>query len=73
MSTAAEGLGHDPLIDPPSSVSTLNLANALTVFRLLLVPVFAVFLMAEDGDSDGLRVIAWAVFALACYKLFPKP
>lgn len=67
MSTAADGLGHDPLIDPTSAVSTLNLANALTVFRLLLVPVFAVLLMADSGDSDGLRVAAWGVFALACY------
>jgi CDP-diacylglycerol--glycerol-3-phosphate 3-phosphatidyltransferase len=67
MSTAAEGLGHDPLVDPPAAVSTLNLANALTVFRLLLVPVFAVLLMADAGDSDGLRVGAWGVFALACW------
>lgn len=67
MSTAADDLGHDPLVDPPSTASWVNLANGLTIFRLLLVPVFALLLMAEDGDSDGLRVAAWGVFAVACY------
>lgn len=67
MSTAAQGLGHDPLTDPPDPVSTINLANALTLFRVLLVPLFAALLMAGDGDSTSLRVAAWGVFALACW------
>lgn len=67
MSTAAEDLGHDPLTDPPAAVSNLNVANALTVLRLLLVPVFAALLLAEDGADNGLRVAAWGVFALASY------
>ncbi len=45
-------------------VSRLNLANALTVLRLLLVPVFAVLLL-RDGDPS--RYAALAVFVLAAY------
>ncbi len=45
-------------------VSRLNLANALTVLRLLLVPVFAVLLL-EDGDTT--RYAALGVFVLAAY------
>ncbi|WP_172121110.1 CDP-diacylglycerol--glycerol-3-phosphate 3-phosphatidyltransferase [Actinomyces faecalis] len=40
----------------------LNIANALTVLRLLLVPVF-VWLMLQPGD--GMRLAATAVFAIA--------
>lgn len=63
MSTAAGRL--EPVQQRPAR--TLNVANALTVLRLLLVPVFAVLLLAGDGRSDGLRIAAWAVFALAAY------
>jgi CDP-diacylglycerol---glycerol-3-phosphate 3-phosphatidyltransferase len=45
--------------------SNWNLANALTVVRLMLVPVFGWLLLADGGDSDGLRVAAFAVFAAA--------
>ncbi len=37
-------MADDPIADPPSAVSAWNLANALTVFRLVLVPVFLVAL-----------------------------
>ena len=56
----------DPLADEPDPVSALNLANALTVLRLLLVPVFAVMLLHDDGQSTAWRIWAWAVFAIAC-------
>jgi CDP-diacylglycerol--glycerol-3-phosphate 3-phosphatidyltransferase len=56
---------EDPIGDPSSSVSAWNIANALTVLRLALVPVFVVTLFAHDGKSDTWRVIAWAVFAIA--------
>ena len=46
-------------------VSPWNLANYLTVLRLLLVPVFLVLLLARDGDDAGLRIAAAAVFLLA--------
>jgi CDP-diacylglycerol--glycerol-3-phosphate 3-phosphatidyltransferase len=40
----------------------INVANALTVFRLCLVPVFIVFLLA---GGDGWRIAACAIFGLA--------
>lgn len=65
MSTAAGPV--DPLADPSSPASTLNIANALTVLRLLLVPVFAALLLAGDGTDRGYRVAACVVFAVASY------
>jgi CDP-diacylglycerol---glycerol-3-phosphate 3-phosphatidyltransferase len=55
----------DPIGDPASSVSAWNIANALTVLRLALVPVFVLALFAHGGHHDGWRVVAWAVFAAA--------
>jgi CDP-diacylglycerol--glycerol-3-phosphate 3-phosphatidyltransferase len=46
-------------------VPVVNIANALTVLRLLLVPVFLVALFAAGGDSVGWRIVATVVFALA--------
>jgi CDP-diacylglycerol--glycerol-3-phosphate 3-phosphatidyltransferase len=43
----------------------VNLPNALTTLRLLLVPVFAWLLLAEDGQNQGLRYAAAAVFVFA--------
>ncbi len=45
--------------------SNWNLANALTVTRLVLVPLFGWLLLADDGDSDGMRIAAFVVFAVA--------
>ena len=47
------------------TVSTWNAANALTLLRLLLVPVFGVLLLAGGGQDPGLRVAAAAAFAVA--------
>jgi CDP-diacylglycerol--glycerol-3-phosphate 3-phosphatidyltransferase len=58
-------LTEDPAADPASQVSAWNIANALTVFRLLLVPVFVVTLFAHGGHDEAWRVLAWAVFAVA--------
>jgi CDP-diacylglycerol--glycerol-3-phosphate 3-phosphatidyltransferase len=55
----------DHLADPPSPVSAWNIANALTAFRLVLVPVFVVLLFHGSGHETGWRVGAWAVFAIA--------
>jgi CDP-diacylglycerol--glycerol-3-phosphate 3-phosphatidyltransferase len=45
--------------------SSWNIANALTVLRLALVPVFLVLLFHDDGDDAVWRVLAWVVFAVA--------
>ena len=46
-------------------VSPWNIANYLTVLRLLLVPVFLVVLLAREGQDEGLRLAAAGVFLLA--------
>jgi CDP-diacylglycerol--glycerol-3-phosphate 3-phosphatidyltransferase len=61
-----EPVGDDPIADPASSVSAWNMANALTVFRLVLVPVFLVALFWGTGHETGWRITAWAIFAVAC-------
>jgi CDP-diacylglycerol--glycerol-3-phosphate 3-phosphatidyltransferase len=64
-----DALGHvderDPLADPTTHVSAWNVANALTVFRLLVVPVFLVFLLHGDGTHPGWRIAATVAFAVA--------
>jgi len=60
-----EPIGDDPIADPASSVSAWNMANALTVFRLLLVPVFLVALFWGSGHESVWRITACVVFAVA--------
>lgn len=43
-----------------------NLANVLTFLRLVLVPIFLLALFAGDGHQIAFRVIAFAIFAVAC-------
>jgi CDP-diacylglycerol--glycerol-3-phosphate 3-phosphatidyltransferase len=47
------------------SVSVWNVANGLTILRAVLVPVFLVLLLHDDGRDDLWRVAAWAAFAVA--------
>jgi CDP-diacylglycerol--glycerol-3-phosphate 3-phosphatidyltransferase len=48
-----------------AAASAWNVANALTVLRLVLVPVFLWALLHDDGDDAWWRVLAWAAFTVA--------
>jgi CDP-diacylglycerol--glycerol-3-phosphate 3-phosphatidyltransferase len=54
--------GQDPAPEQPPVPGLLNIANELTVLRLILVPVVVWFLLA--GGAGG-RSIAFVAFALA--------
>ncbi|GAA1121557.1 CDP-diacylglycerol--glycerol-3-phosphate 3-phosphatidyltransferase [Arthrobacter flavus] len=57
-------------IPPAKQVPTLNIANVLTVVRILLVPFFIWFLLLDDSADDGSGLFRWlavAVFAVAIY------
>jgi CDP-diacylglycerol--glycerol-3-phosphate 3-phosphatidyltransferase len=56
----------DQMGDPVSGASILNIANALTLLRLVLVPVFIATLLAHGGHSDGWREWSFVAFAVAC-------
>lgn len=49
----------------PPAPSPWNLPNALTVMRILLVPVFVWLVLRHGGDDTGTRWWAWGVFAVA--------
>ncbi|NUT91220.1 MAG: CDP-diacylglycerol--glycerol-3-phosphate 3-phosphatidyltransferase [Saccharothrix sp.] len=49
----------------PARVPVLNIANVLTMSRLVLVPVFLYLLFAEDGHSYWWRLSAFGVFVVA--------
>jgi CDP-diacylglycerol--glycerol-3-phosphate 3-phosphatidyltransferase len=53
-----------PLLQTPA-VPVVNLPNALTVGRLLVVPFFALLLLF-NGASDDARMLAAGLFGLAC-------
>ena len=55
----------DHVGDPIGSTSAFNVPNALTVVRLLLVPVFAWLLLRDDGMTNSTRIAAFAVFLVA--------
>lgn len=59
------GRGPDHITDPVDPVPVVNIANALTVFRIVLVPVFLVALFMESGESTLWRTIATIVFGVA--------
>lgn len=53
------------MTDRRHSVSLVNLPNALTVLRLILVPVFLLTLFAQGGHDPAWRWVATAIFAIA--------
>lgn len=64
--TGADGAAGLPEGEVAGRVVPLwNIANVLTVLRLLLVPLFLVALFAADGQDPGWRWVATGVFAVA--------
>ena len=61
-STGAAGAREAP---PARPVPLVNIANVLTVSRLVLVPVFLAALFAAGGHDTTWRWVATGVFALA--------
>src|SRR3984957_559774 len=47
-------------------VRIANLANVLTLIRLILVPVFLLALFAGGGHETPWRITAFAIFTVAC-------
>jgi CDP-diacylglycerol---glycerol-3-phosphate 3-phosphatidyltransferase len=50
---------------PVAQPSTWNIANALTVLRVLLVPLFGWFLLKDGGDDFAMRIAAFVTFGVA--------
>ena len=50
---------------PKPAPSPWNLPNLLTVLRILLVPVFGWFLLADGGRNAAYRLVAFGVFLVA--------
>ncbi|MFF0164108.1 CDP-diacylglycerol--glycerol-3-phosphate 3-phosphatidyltransferase [Streptomyces sp. NPDC005263] len=48
-----------------NQASVWNIANFLTMLRLLLVPGFVALMLAEGGYDPAWRSLAWAAFAIA--------
>ncbi|MGW1403266.1 CDP-diacylglycerol--glycerol-3-phosphate 3-phosphatidyltransferase [Streptomyces sp. NPDC002405] len=48
-----------------NQASVWNVANLLTMLRLLLVPCFVALMLAEGGYDPAWRSLAWAAFAIA--------
>ena len=56
----------EPVAPPvPAPTPLMNVANALTMLRVLLVPVFGAFLAASDLTHAGWRIAATLAFAVA--------
>ena len=55
----------DHVADPVRSRAPVNVPNALTLLRLLLVPVFGWLLLRDGGNNAGDRIVAAVVFVIA--------
>jgi CDP-diacylglycerol---glycerol-3-phosphate 3-phosphatidyltransferase len=54
-----------PASGQPVAPSAWNIANALTVLRIAIVPVFTVLFLHDDGRDPGWRLAAWVAFVAA--------
>jgi CDP-diacylglycerol--glycerol-3-phosphate 3-phosphatidyltransferase len=63
--TPTKPLAADPAAQPAQTARVVNIANGLTLARVLLVPVFVVLFAAHGAHSAGWRVWAFVVFAVA--------
>ena len=63
--TPARPLAADPAAQPAQTAHVVNIANGLTLVRLLLVPVFVVLFFMDGGHSSAWRIWAFVVFAVA--------
>lgn len=50
---------------PAPQVSLWNIANLLTMLRLVLVPAFLLLMIADGGHDPAWRSFAWAAFTVA--------
>lgn len=51
-------------MEPAPTPSNWNVPNALTLLRILGVPVFGWILLTDDGQDISMRVWAWVAFCL---------
>ena len=58
-------MSADPTGTDENQVSNWNIANVLTVVRIVLVPFFAWALLQDGGDSTTWRWVAFVIFAVA--------
>ncbi|GAA2625244.1 CDP-diacylglycerol--glycerol-3-phosphate 3-phosphatidyltransferase [Streptomyces axinellae] len=65
----ASAAGRGPVAKPKAAavrqVSLWNIANILTMVRLLLVPGFVLLMVANGGHDPAWRSFAWAAFTVA--------
>lgn len=66
----ASAAGSGPVAKPKAAaavrqVSLWNIANILTMVRLLLVPAFVLLMLANGGHDPAWRSFAWAAFTVA--------
>jgi CDP-diacylglycerol--glycerol-3-phosphate 3-phosphatidyltransferase len=54
-----------PAVPAPPKVRLWNIANILTMARLVLVPGFVLLLVHDGGHDPAWRSFAWAAFAVA--------
>lgn len=51
--------------DAPAQAGLWNIANILTMLRLVLVPAFVLLMFADGGHDPAWRSFAWAAFTVA--------